>query len=290
MKIITYIILSCCLIIFIHMLKIFKLYDQRYITKKYNYIPQHHININTKNTEIQHQPFNYSDVYEYGIYRTHPFKHVNDLDYNLAELNNNMTILDAGCGILGPAIYFTDKLPNVKIYALTNATGKYKNEIINKIKTNKLNKKIIPYFKDFNQINNTFKKATFDRILFIESIGYSDDIINLLSTVKNKLKKNGKIYIRTLTIPKTKNKFLINSYDKIQKNIDMKIYYHENMIYFLQKAGYVNIKFTSIPLMFSENLNNPVFLLSLRKLNILSISNLIASVPIASSTYIASIE
>jgi SAM-dependent methyltransferase len=290
MKIITYIILSCCIIIFIHMFKIFKLYDQRFITKKYEYVQQHHININTKNTEIQHQPFNYSDVYEYGIYRTHPFKHANDHDYHLAELNNNMTILDAGCGILGPALYFTDRLPNIKICALTNAKGKYKNEIISKVKANKLNKKIIPYFKDFNQINTTFKKETFDRVLFIESIGYSDDIINLLSTVKNKLKKNGKIYIRTLTIPKTKNNFLIKSYDKIQKNIDMKIYYHENMIYFLQKAGYVNIKFTSIPLMFSENLNNPVFLLSLRKLNILSVSNLIASVPIASSTYIASIQ
>lgn len=272
------------------MFKIFKLYDQRFITKKYDYVQQHHININTKNTEIQHQPFNYSDVYEYGIYRTHPFKHANDHDYHLAELTNNMTILDAGCGILGPALYFTDRLPNIKICALTNAKGKYKNEIISKVKANKLNKKIIPYFKDFNQINITFKKETFDRVLFIESIGYSDDIINLLSTVKNKLKKNGKIYIRTLTIPKTKNKFLTKSYDKIQKNIDMKIYYHENMIYFLQKAGYVNIKFTSIPLMFSENLNNPVFLLSLRKLNILSVSNLIASVPIASSTYIASIQ
>ena len=288
MKIITYIILSCCIIISIQVFKVFKLYDQRFITKKYDYVPQHHIEINTKNTEIQHQPFNYSDVYEYGIYRSHPFKHVNDLDLNLAELSNNMTILDAGCGILGPALYFNDKLSNLKIHALTNATGKYKSEIVNKIKSKKLTKKIVPYFKDFNQINTTFKKSTFDRILFIESIGYSDDIINLLSTSKNKLKKNGKIYIRTLTIPKTKNQFLIKSYDKIQQNIDMKIYYHENMIHFLQKAGYHNIKFTSIPLMFSENLNNPVFLLSLKKLNILSFSNLIASVPIATSTYIAS--
>lgn len=287
MKIISYILLSCITLILIQLFKIFKLYDQRYITTKYEYIPQTHIDIATNNIDIQHEPFNYSDIYEYGIYRSHPFKHVNDIDFNLSELKNNMTILDAGCGMLGPSMYFTNRLPNIKIYALTNATGKYKIEIKNKIKNNKLDKKIIPYFKDFNEINKTFKSAVFDRVLFIESIGYSDDIINLLSSVKDKLKKNGKIYIRTLTIPETKSQFLLDSYDKMQKNIDMKIYYHENMVYFLQKAGYHSIKFTSVPLMFSENLNNPVFLLSLRKLGILSISNFISSIPISTSTYIA---
>ena len=285
MKIISYILLSCITLILIQLFKIVKLYDQRYFTTKYEYIPQTHIDIATNNIDIQHEPFNYSDIYEYGIYRSHPFKHVNDIDFNLSELKNNMTILDAGCGMLGPSMYFTNRLPNIKIYALTNATGKYKIEIKNKIKNNKLDKKIIPYFKDFNEINKSFISAVFDRVLFIESIGYSDDIINLLSSVKDKLKKNGKIYIRTLTIPETKSQFLLNSYDKMQKNIDMKIYYHENMVYFLQKAGYHSIKFTSVPLMFSENLNNPVFLLSLRKLGILSISNLISSIPISTSTY-----
>ena len=178
MKIITYILLSCTIIIFIQLFKIFKLYDQRYVTKKYDYIPQNHIEINTNNLDIQHEPFNYSEVYEYGIYRTHPFKHANDLDLNLSELKNNMTVLDAGCGMLGPSIYFLDKFPNLKIYALTNAEGKYKTEIKNKIKNNKLNKKIYPYFKDFNDINKTFKSGVFDRVLFIESIGYSNNIIN----------------------------------------------------------------------------------------------------------------
>ena len=84
---------------------------------------------NYDNIEIQHQPYNYSDIYEYGIYRTHPFKHVNDIDYNLAELSDKMTILDAGCGMLGPSIYFADKLPNLKIHALTRANDKMKSEI-----------------------------------------------------------------------------------------------------------------------------------------------------------------
>lgn len=288
MKIIPYILLFFITIILINLFKVFKLYDQRYVTKKYDYIPQNHINISTKNIEIQHEPYNYSDIFEYGIYKSHPFKHANDLDFHLAELKNNMTILDAGCGLLGPALYFTDQLHNLKIYALTNANGKYRNKLQNKIKEKKLNKRIIPYFKDFNQIDNTFKPATFDRILFIESINYSNDIINLLLSAKNKLKSTGKLYIRTLVIPKTKNQFLLKTYDKIQRKLDMKLYYHQNILHFLQKCGYHSIKYTSIPLMFSENLNNPIFILSLRKLGILSIANLMASIPIMSATYVAS--
>ena len=67
MKIIPYILLFFITIILINLFKVFKLYDQRYVTKKYDYIPQNHINISTKNIEIQHEPYNYSDIFEYGI-------------------------------------------------------------------------------------------------------------------------------------------------------------------------------------------------------------------------------
>ena len=287
MKIISFIILIFLIVISIHSFKIFKLYDKRVIHKRQEYIHQNDIDISNDNIEIQHQPYNYTDVYEYGIYRTHPLKHPNDIDYNLSELSDNMTILDAGCGMLGPSIYFADKLPDLKIHALTRANDKMKSEINTKIKNNKLNGRIILHFNDFNEINKKFRKNTFDRILFIESISYSNDIINLLKICKSKLKSNGKIYIRTLTIPKTKNSILTKSYNRIQQKLEMKLYYHENMVYFLQNSGFKNITYTSIPFAFSENLNNPIFLLSLQKLGVLSVSNILSSAPIMTTTYIA---
>ena len=77
-----------------------------------------------------------------------------------------------------------------------------------------------------------------------------------------------------------------NNYDIIQKNINSNLYYHENIIHFMQKSGFTNIKYTTIPLFFSQNMNNPMFLLSLRRLGLLSISNLIAGIPLMSATYI----
>ncbi len=73
-------ILIIIFIISIHIFKIFKIYDQREINKQYDMIPYENIEV-TKDTERQHEPYNYSDVYEYGIFKTHPFKHPNDMDY-----------------------------------------------------------------------------------------------------------------------------------------------------------------------------------------------------------------
>ena len=278
-------ILYFTIIICIHFFKIFKIYDQRHITKKYDYILQNKIKI-TKNHDILHKLSNNSNIYQYGIFKSHPFKHPNDIDYYLAELRNGMTILDVGWGLLEASIYFSKKLPKCKIHVISNSNEKYKNEINNNIIKHDLSNKIIPHFDHYHNIGTIFNKKSLDRILFIESINYSDDILNLLIQCKKILRKNGKIYIRTIVIPKTKNQFFKNNYDIIQKNINSNLYYHENIIHFMQKSGFTNIKYTTIPLFFSQNMNNPMFLLSLRRLGLLSISNLIAGIPLMSATYI----
>ena len=76
-------ILYFTIIICIHFFKIFKIYDQRHITKKYDYILQNKIKI-TKNHDILHKLSNNSNIYQYGIFKSHPFKHPNDIDYYLA--------------------------------------------------------------------------------------------------------------------------------------------------------------------------------------------------------------
>jgi SAM-dependent methyltransferase len=279
-------ILIIIFIISIHIFKIFKIYDQREINKQYDMIPYENIEV-TKDTERQHEPYNYSDVYEYGIFKTHPFKHPNDMDYYLAELRNGMVILDAGCGLLGASLYFANNLPKSKIHVISNGGTKYQNEITKKIKKNHMKDKIIPHFNDYHNMNKIFKNKKFDRIIFIESIGYSNNILNLLEKSKNLLKIGGKIYIRTIIMPNTSNLFLRNQYSKIQQHLNGYIHYHENMIYFLQKSGFYNIKYTSVPLIFSENMNNPIFMLTMNKLGLISPSKLLAGIPLMSATYIA---
>ena len=262
------------------------MYRQTEIKEKYNYIYQKKVKIDPTNIDRQHEPYNSTDVYEYGIFKTHIFKHANDLDLNLSEMKDGMVVLDAGCGMLGPSIYFSNKLPKLKIFAVSNGTQKHKKEINLKIKNNKFTK-IIPVFSDYHKIGSIFKKNIFDRILFIESIGFSNDISNLLKQCYSLLKHDGKIYIRTIVIPQTKSKFLEEEYLEIQKNLNGNLYYNQNMIYFLQEAGFKNIKTTSIPLIFSDNIDNPFFLLTIERLGLYKFKKLLASTSLKCATYIA---
>lgn len=285
-NLISILVLFIVFIISIHFFKVFKIYDQRSVTRQYDLVPYETIDV-TKDVDRQTEPYNYSDIYEYAIFKTHPFKHPNDMDYYLAELRNGMVILDAGCGLLGSAVYFANNLPKSKIHAVSNGGSKYQIEIKKKIKNNQMNDKIIPHFNDYHNINKIFKSKTFDRILFIESFGYSNDVQNLLNKCYNLLKIGGKVYIRTIIMPKTNNNFLKNQYSKIQQHLNGYIHYHDNMIHFLQKSNFYDIKYTSVPLVFSENMTNPIFMLTMNKLGLANPSYMLASVPLTSCTYIA---
>lgn len=255
-------------------LKILKIYNQKEIKEEYDDLPKTVRNVNENNFDIHHEPFNNNDVYEFGLYRSNPLKHSNEIDTHLAELRNGMVILDAGCGLLGPAKYILNKFNKIKIHAITNAESRYKLELKKVINDKRYNNRLKIHFDNFNNIDTMFKKMTFDRILFMESINYANDIDSLLNKTHTLLKNKGKIYIRSLMRYKTDKENLIKKFTDIENKLDMNIYTHENMISLLQKAGYSNIKYSTVPLLFSENFNYPIFYLTLKKLKLLSSSYL----------------
>ncbi len=282
-----FVIIYCFIMLVLYLLKIFLMNYQKEIKKKYNYIPQKKMSISSTDIDRQHEPYNSTDVYEYGIFRTHIFKHPNDIDIKLADLKGNIKIMDAGCGMLGPSINFSKKIPSAKIFAVSNGKSKHKKVIISKIKENKLENKIIPVFMDYHDMDKKFKNNSLDRIVFIESIGFSNDILNLLKKCHKLLKKGGKVYIRTIIIPNTKNKYLEDQFNNIQKNLNGNLYYNQNMIYFLQNSGFKNIKVTRIPLMFSDNADNMSFLATIDRLGLYQLDKLLISNLLVSGSYIA---
>ena len=272
------IILIISIYFFIQIFKSLKIYDKRSPSKYYNLENDNFIIDNSKDESLQ--PFNLSDVYEFGIYKIHPLKHPNDIDFNLAELRNGMNILDVGSGLLESTTYFSKLLPKSKIYSITKINYQNHNYINNKIKRYN---NIKNYFNDFYNINNLFNHSTFDRILFIESINYSNDINDLFKKSFKLLKNNGKIYIRTIICPSS-NK---NIYLDIQSKLNCKLHNHDNIIYYLHNNGFKNIHYTSIPLVFSDNMYNPFFLLTINKLKLLHPKYFMAFLPMMTTTYIA---
>jgi cyclopropane fatty-acyl-phospholipid synthase-like methyltransferase len=126
-------------------------------------------------------------------------KNVNDyLDYTIesAELKNGQSILDAGCGVGGPASYIASKL-NVDIQGITISEVQVsKSKAVIASKT--LKGTVTIQKGDYHQMTNLFGEERFNRILFLESFGHSSNQIQLIESAYHCLKPGGILYIKDL--------------------------------------------------------------------------------------------
>jgi ubiquinone/menaquinone biosynthesis C-methylase UbiE len=111
-----------------------------------------------------------------------------------AGIKNGMKILDAGCGICGPAIYFATKF-DVNITAVTNSIEQVK---IAKSKINEqdLNDRIEIIQGDFHKLDTFLQKENFDLILMLESYGHAINKKMVLAGAQKVLKHEGSLYIK----------------------------------------------------------------------------------------------
>lgn len=120
------------------------------------------------------------------------------LDYTIAnaELKNGQKILDAGCGVGGPASYFASQL-QVDIEGLTiSETQVKKSKEIIAQKTLQGNVNIRQ--GDYHQMDAIYGENVFDRILFLESFGHSNNKPLLITKAFQALKPGGILYIKDL--------------------------------------------------------------------------------------------
>jgi ubiquinone/menaquinone biosynthesis C-methylase UbiE len=111
-----------------------------------------------------------------------------------AGMKNGMKILDAGCGICGPAVFFAKQF-NISITALT----------ISKIQAgvaceyvakNGLSDKVEVLTGDYHQLGDIFPEESFDLVIMLESFGHAFNPKKVLAGVNRVLKKEGHLYIK----------------------------------------------------------------------------------------------
>lgn len=138
------------------------------------------------------------------------------LNYQIEQIGmeEGFTILDAGCGVCGPALFFA-KNTSTHIHAVTISKAQYEagKQAIEK---EQLGNKISIYQYDYHFLNKYFKKDFFDRIYFLESFGHSNNKEMLLKACWKVLKPGGEIYIKDLFIRKVAN---AGTQNKINKEI-----------------------------------------------------------------------
>lgn len=111
-------------------------------------------------------------------------------------LRENMKILDAGCGIGGPAIEICKQI-NVLIDGITLSQTQIDLATEN-IKKAELNDNIQVYKIDFHNMQSSFKENSYDVIYFFESLVHSSEPKKVLEQAYRLLKPDGILYIKDL--------------------------------------------------------------------------------------------
>ncbi|HXK81746.1 MAG TPA: class I SAM-dependent methyltransferase [Bacteroidales bacterium] len=114
--------------------------------------------------------------------------------FNTMGIKSGMKLLDAGCGICGPAIHFAKKA-DIKIDAI-NLSDTQIEITKEKIKKSKLENKINALCGDYHSLKKYYQENSFDIIYFLESYGHCLNHKQLLESSVSVLKKGGLLYIK----------------------------------------------------------------------------------------------
>ena len=168
----------------------------------------------------------YKQVYGKIIQAHRPPNDSDLLDYTIksAGLNNGQKILDAGCGNCEPSVYFASKL-NISIEAVTISSSQVedaKSRISEKQLTNAIHVKQ----GDYHELDLLYPANTFDKVLFLESLGHSGDPAKVISGAYHVLKPGGEIYIKDFYPKKPNDAAIREKIDKVVANLNQSYQYN----------------------------------------------------------------
>jgi ubiquinone/menaquinone biosynthesis C-methylase UbiE len=110
-----------------------------------------------------------------------------------AGVRSGYHILDAGCGVCGPSIDIARAFEGVRIDGIT-LSSEQASTARELVKQAQLTSQIQVHVGDFHQL--PFENEVFDLVLFLESLGYSYDLLGLFTEVYRVLKPDGILYIK----------------------------------------------------------------------------------------------
>ena len=129
-------------------------------------------------------------------FRTNNLSSLLDYQFNAAGFQKGDKLLDAGCGICGPAIHFA-KTNDVSIDAIS-ISKKQIEQSKKEVAENGLNDKVNPVLGDYHKLSSIFRKDEYNGVYFLESFGHSPNKERLINEVWEVLKPGGICYIKDL--------------------------------------------------------------------------------------------
>lgn len=186
----------------------------------------------------------YLEVYGDVIQAYRPLSTADLLDYTIesAGLANEMQVLDAGCGVCGPAVHFAKKLPGLILQAITISEVQV-NEGKKRISEAGLEHRINVQKGDYHFLDQQFAGQAFDMVLFLEALGHAAEPDQVINAAAALTKPGGYIYIKDFFPLETKDQFLQNRINEVVGNINEMYSYNvldlHQTLSSLRKAGFL---------------------------------------------------
>jgi cyclopropane fatty-acyl-phospholipid synthase-like methyltransferase len=120
------------------------------------------------------------------------------LDYQIRSigLTPGQRVLDAGCGVGAPAIYFA-KNAGVSVDAITISERQCEAARLT-VEAEQLQDCVRIVHGDYHRLNDYFSAGSYDVICFLESLGHSRDKMRVVGVCWEMLKPGGVLYVKDL--------------------------------------------------------------------------------------------
>lgn len=163
-------------------------------------VPRHRPDHNTNDVGEFYNEYNEKFLQVYGeviqAFRTHDVSKLLDYQIEAMGLKPGMRVVDAGCGVCGPAIHFAQKA-GVEVHAVTISKEQF--EVSQKrIEAAGVADKVKVYNGDYHELRNVLGSDGFDAVYFLESFGHSPYHHKAIDSAWNVLKSGGLLYIKDL--------------------------------------------------------------------------------------------
>jgi cyclopropane fatty-acyl-phospholipid synthase-like methyltransferase len=129
-------------------------------------------------------------------FRTNNLENLLNYQFESAGFSKGDKLIDAGCGVCGPAIHFAKNF-DVNIDAVS-ISEKQIEQAKNSVNSASLINKVNPILGDYHQLKNLVIPESYDGVYFLESFGHSTEKEKLLNQVWQVLKPGGICYIKDL--------------------------------------------------------------------------------------------
>jgi 2-polyprenyl-3-methyl-5-hydroxy-6-metoxy-1,4-benzoquinol methylase len=129
-------------------------------------------------------------------FRTKNVDDLLDLQIKSMGLRAEQTILDAGCGVGQPALYFARKT-GARVDGITISSRQH-GEAHRRIHAEGMDEQVRILRGDYHRLQDHFPAATYDVVYFLESFGHSRHKERLLDSCWTMLKPGGLLYIKDL--------------------------------------------------------------------------------------------